>query len=86
MFSSFLTLKLAYQAGTEGGSATVCLNAANEEAVFAFLDNKIKLFDIYTITEKIMAQHNIIKSPSIDEIFAIDKEIRIKTQELIKHF
>ena len=85
-YEKFPTLKLAYQAGTEGGSATVCLNAANEEAVFAFLDNKIKLFDIYTITEKIMAQHNIIKTPSIDEIFAIDKEIRIKTQELIKQF
>ena len=43
---------MAYSAGKEGGSATVCLNAANEEAVFAFLDGKIKLYDIYSITEK----------------------------------
>lgn len=83
-FKKFPSLNLAYFAGKNGGSATVCLNAANEEAVFAFLEEKIKLFDIYTITEKIMEQHCIIKHPSIDEIFEIDKEIREKTKELIK--
>ena len=83
-YEKFPTLKLAYQAGKDGGSATVCLNAANEEAVFAFLDGKIKLFDIYTITEKMMSKHEIIKTPTIDEIFEIDNEIRIKTRELIK--
>ncbi len=82
-FEKFPSLNMAYSAGKEGGSATVCLNAANEEAVFAFLDGKIKLYDIYTITDKIMSSHNILKSPSIDEIFAIDEEIRIKTRELI---
>ena len=84
-YEKFPTLKLAYHAGQAGGSATVCLNAANEEAVFAFLDGKIKLFDIITITEKIMSKHNVIKSPTIDEIFDIDNEIRIKTKELIKY-
>lgn len=84
-FEKFPTVKLAYQAGKEGGSATICLNAANEEAVFAFLDNKIKLFDIYAITEKMYNAHNIVKNPSIDEIFAIDEEIRIKTRELINN-
>ena len=82
-FEKFPTVKLAYQAGKEGGSATICLNAANEEAVFAFLENKIKLFDIYAITEKMYNAHNIVKNPSIDEIFVIDEEIRIKTRELI---
>ncbi len=84
-FEKFPTVKLAYQAGKEGGSATICLNAANEEAVFAFLDNKIKLFDIYAITDKMYNAHNIVKNPSIDEIFAIDEEIRIKTRELINN-
>lgn len=84
-YAKFPSVNLAYQAGKSGGSATTCLNAANEEAVFAFLDSKIRLYDIYTITEKIMAKHNIIKTPTIDEIFAIDNEIRIKTRELIAH-
>ena len=85
-FEKFPSLNMAYSAGKEGGSATACLNAANEEAVFAFLDGKIKLYDIYSITEKMMNSHKVIKTPSIDEIFAIDEEIRIKTKELINHF
>lgn len=84
-FEKFPSLKMAYTAGKRGGSATVCLNAANEEAVFAFLDGKIKLYDIYTITEKMMNAHSLVKSPDIDEIFAIDEEIRNKTKELIKN-
>lgn len=84
-FEKFPSLKMAYTAGKMGGSATVCLNAANEEAVFAFLDCKIKLYDIYTITEKMMNAHSLVKSPDIDEIFAIDEEIRNKTKELIKN-
>ncbi len=85
-FEKFPSLNMAYSAGKEGGSATACLNAANEEAVFAFLDGKIKLYDIYSITEKMMNSHKVIKTPSIDEIFVIDEEIRIKTKELINHF
>lgn len=84
-YEKFPSVKLAYQAGQTGGSATVCLNAANEEAVFAFLEEKIRLFDIYTITHEMMNKHNIIANPTIDEIFAIDKETRIKTKEYIKH-
>ena len=82
-FNKFPSLNFAYHAGKTGGSATVCLNAANEEAVFAFLDGKIKLYDIYSITEEMMNSHNVLQNPTIDEIFDIDNEIRIKTQELI---
>ena len=84
-YEKFPSVKLAYHAGQTGGSATVCLNAANEEAVFAFLDGHIRLYDIYTITEKMMTSHNVIQNPSIDEIFEIDNQIRIKTKEYIKH-
>ncbi len=83
-FEKFKTVPLAYNAGKEGGTATTIINAANEEAVFAFLENKIKLFDIYAITEKIYSENNVIKKPSIDEIFETDNEIRIKTKELIE--
>lgn len=81
-WDKFKALSLAYEAGRAGGSATVCLNAANEEAVFEFLDGKIKLFDIINAVETMMSKHNIIKNPSLDEIFAIDEEVRIKTREL----
>ncbi len=82
-FEKFPCLKMAYEAGKIGGSSTVCLNAANEEAVFAFLEDKIKLFNIAEIVEEMMAKHNVVKAPTIDEIFEIDNEIRVKTREFI---
>ena len=85
-FDKFKTVTLAYNAGRTGGDATTIINAANEEAVFAFLENKIKLFDIYAITEKIYSKSNIIKNPTLEEIFEIDNEIRIKTRELINNY
>ena len=82
-FEKFPTVKLAYEMGKLGGTATVCLNAANEEAVFAFLDGKIKLYNIYEITKKMCDEHKLIQNPTIDEIFEVDKEIREKTKEYI---
>lgn len=79
----FPCLKLAYEAGKSGGSAPICLNAANEEAVFAFLRGEIKLFRISEIVEEILSKHSIIQNPSIEEIFEIDNEIREKTKELL---
>lgn len=79
----FPCLKLAYEAGKTGGSAPICLNAANEEAVMAFLQGKIKLYEIFEITYDMMSQHKVIQSPSIEDIMAIDDEIRIKTNEIL---
>ena len=81
-WNKFKALSMAYDAGRIGGSATVCLNAANEEAVFAFLKGKIKLFDIIDSVEKMMKTHKVVINPTLDEIFEIDNEIRIKTREL----
>ena len=81
-FNKFKALEIAYLCGKLGGSAPVCMNAANEEAVFAFLNNKINLYDIITTVEKILESHCHIKEPSLEEIFEIDKYTRIRTREL----
>lgn len=83
-FEKFPTVKLAYAMGKLGGTATVCLNASNEEAVFAFLDGKIKLYNIYEITQKMCSEHKVIKNPTIDEIFEVDLAIREKTKQYIE--
>jgi 1-deoxy-D-xylulose-5-phosphate reductoisomerase len=77
-FEKFPTVKLAYKAGKMGGTATTCINAANEEAVFAFLEGKIKLYQIYEITKRMLDEHNLIKNPDIDEIFEVDRSVREK--------
>lgn len=82
-FDKFPCLKLAYEAGKTGGTAAVCLNAANEESVFAFLDGKIKISDIYKITSEMIILHNVVKNPSVDDIYAVDEEVRIKTRKYI---
>lgn len=80
-WDKFKALKIAYNSGRLGGSVPVCMNAANEEAVFAFLQGKIKLFDIINTVEKMIYKHNPVFNPSLEEIFEIDNEIRIKTKE-----
>ena len=81
-WNKFKALKIAYECGQKGGSLPVCMNAANEEAVFAFLEGKIKLYDIINIVENMIEKHSIIAKPTLDEIFEIDNEVRIKTREL----
>lgn len=83
-YEKFPCVKLAYKAGRLGGTATTCLNAANEEAVFEFLEGKISLYKIYEIVEKMLSEHKVIQNPTIDEIFAVDKDVREKTKEYIK--
>ncbi len=85
-FDKFPAVKLAYKAGKMGGTATACLNAANEEAVFAFLNGKIKLYQIYEITKHIFDEHELIQKPSIEEIFATDEITRAKTKDYIYSF
>ena len=83
-WDKFKALKIAYECGKQGGSVPVCMNAANEEAVFAFLKGQIKLFDIIDTVEKMLETHSIVKNPTLDEIFEIDEEVRAKTREAFK--
>lgn len=79
----FPCLKLAFEAGQEGGSLPVVMNAANEEAVYLFLNKKISLWQIYEFTKTMMNNHKIITNPTIDEILEIDKTTRKQTKELV---
>ena len=60
------------------------LNAANEEAVYAFLEDKIKLLDISNITAEVLNKIENIQKPSLDEILAADKSARELAQTIIK--
>ena len=81
----FPSLALAFEAGREGGTLPVCMNAANEEAVFAFLDGKIKFLDIYKITREIFDNYNSLKNADIEVIISEDEKIRKITKEIIEN-
>ncbi len=80
----FPCLKLAFEAGKQGGTLPAVMNAANEEAVFLFLDKKISLWNIYEITKRMMEEHINIKNPSLEQIIEQDLITREKVKKLTK--
>ncbi len=82
-FERFPALKLAYQAGREGGTMPAVLNAANEIAVSGFLNKNISFLDIPYIINKVMEKHQNINKPSLDEIYQIDEWARHYAKEVM---
>nr|WP_027872148.1 1-deoxy-D-xylulose-5-phosphate reductoisomerase [[Eubacterium] cellulosolvens] len=73
---TFRGLKLAIEAGKTGGSMPTVFNAANEEAVAAFLADKIHFLDIYRIIEESMRRHSVIENPDLEQILETERETR----------
>ena len=79
----FRCLSLAYQAFNAGESMPAVMNAANEVAVEAFLEGRIRYLDIPMVIERIMSFHQPHAAASIDEVLAVDLWAREKTRELL---
>ncbi|MEM7062277.1 MAG: 1-deoxy-D-xylulose-5-phosphate reductoisomerase [Cyanobacteria bacterium P01_B01_bin.77] len=75
-------INLAYEAGRAGGSMTAVLNAANEQAVALFLDEKIHYLDIPKVIEKVCDRNrdHLTAAPSLPDILDADQWAR---QEVI---
>ncbi|MEG4021919.1 1-deoxy-D-xylulose-5-phosphate reductoisomerase [Microcoleus sp. S13C4] len=71
-------MQLAYAAGRAGGSMPAVLNAANEQAVALFLEEKIQFLDIPKLIEKACDKHQVdnCESPALDDILAADRWAR----------
>ncbi|WP_339922955.1 1-deoxy-D-xylulose-5-phosphate reductoisomerase [uncultured Cyclobacterium sp.] len=80
---TFKNLDLAFIALEKGGNAACSLNAANEIAVAAFLQDKIKFLEMSDLIEHSMDKISFIKRPSLDDLIATDRETRIISEELI---
>jgi len=72
----FPCLRLAAEAFRQGGTAPAVLNAANEEAVAAFLDGKLCFADIAVIIEQTLERVATVSADSFDTIFEKDAEAR----------
>jgi 1-deoxy-D-xylulose-5-phosphate reductoisomerase len=85
-FLRYPNLKLAIDACKQGQAACTALNAANEIAVAAFLDEKIKFTDIFKINETSVNKFVSQQVDNINEVIALDKQVRKFTQTLLTEF
>ncbi|MFZ4454186.1 1-deoxy-D-xylulose-5-phosphate reductoisomerase [Salibacterium aidingense] len=83
-FDRYRCLRFAYEAGRTGGTMTTVLNAANEEAVSAFLDGEITFLSIEDRIEEAMQRHQTVKNPDLSTILDVDKETRAYVSSRIK--
>jgi 1-deoxy-D-xylulose-5-phosphate reductoisomerase len=79
----FPCIPLAYRALSEGGTLPAAMNAANEEAVSAFIDQRIALTEIPQIVETVMQTHVNQPANSIETILAADRHARLAANETI---
>ena len=79
----FPQLGYAYEALRMGGAASIVLNAANEIAVEAFLDRRIRFLDIARACRHMMDTMVLAAPKSLPEVLAADREARSKTREVI---
>ncbi|WP_154855686.1 1-deoxy-D-xylulose-5-phosphate reductoisomerase [Cyclobacterium xiamenense] len=83
---TFRNLRLAYNALEKGGNTACSLNAANEVAVAAFLQDRIKFLEMSDLIEQTMEKIGFIKTPSLDDLIQTDKETRKLSEEIISRF
>lgn len=79
----FPCIPLAYRALSEGGTLPAAMNAANEEAVSAFIDQQISLTEIPQVVETVMDNHVNQPASSIETILAADHCARVAANNVI---
>ncbi len=81
--ATFKCLRLAYSSLETGGTMAAAMNAANEIAVAAFLDNRIGFTEIADTIERVMQKHNVNICPCMDDIIEVDSWARETAKQLI---
>ena len=79
----FPALDLARQAGDEGGTLPAVLNAANEVAVEAFCERQLSYMGITESVAAVMAAHEVVAQPALEEILEADSWARNAAQNVI---
>ena len=82
--NKFPALALAYEALAKGGNMPCIMNAANEAAVAAFLEDRIGFYDITEVVERCMKGAVFAASPDLADIFSTNEATFAKANEIIK--
>jgi len=83
-FKKFPCLQYAYDVGKIGGTLPAVLNAANEVAVQAFLQEKISFLDIPKIIKMQLDRHTVKKNYSLREIMVLDRNVKETTRKVVE--
>jgi 1-deoxy-D-xylulose-5-phosphate reductoisomerase len=79
----FPCLRLAYEAAKAGGGKTVALNAADEVAVSAFLEGRLRFEEISVLIEEVVSETPVGRLESIKEVLRLDWEARASARERV---
>ena len=84
--SKYPCMELAYAAGRAGGTMPAVMNAANEEAVAQFLEERIHFLDIPVVIEAACEQHkaDLMSHPQLDDVLNVDQWARQAVRECVK--
>ena len=80
---SFPCIRLAYRALREGGTLPAALNAANEEAVKAFIDERISLPEIPSVIEEVMDSHETQPIDTLEIVLTADAAARLHAATVV---
>ena len=80
---TFRNLSLAYRAMKKGGNAACILNAANEIAVEAFLNDKIGFLNMSDLIDNCLEKITFVKSPTIEDYKETDQQTRLLANKLL---
>jgi 1-deoxy-D-xylulose-5-phosphate reductoisomerase len=80
-FERFGALRLGLEAAAAGGTAGAVLSGANEAAVGAFLDGRIRFDAIVPACRKVLENHSFNPNPSLEQVFEADRWAR---QEVLR--
>jgi 1-deoxy-D-xylulose-5-phosphate reductoisomerase len=83
-YEDFPALNLARRAGDTGGTLPAVLNAANEVAVSAFLEQKISFPRIWQVIEQVMNRHTSVAHPDLDAILRADQWARAEAGKCVE--
>ena len=79
----FPCISLAYRALKTGGTLPAAMNAANEEAVHAFIDERIALTDIARVIEDVMSRHQTSPATDLEAVLDADRSARAAASTVI---
>jgi 1-deoxy-D-xylulose-5-phosphate reductoisomerase len=83
-FKKFPALKLAYQACKRGGTMPAALNAANEIAVEAFLNGKIRFPEIALVVAETLERHDPKEIKDVDTVLQADLSARMQAESVVE--